>query len=55
MALVILFLPLLGALFSGFFHSIVGEKLAKLFATVCMLFSMVFSWFILMKYVVLLR
>ena len=46
MALVILFLPLLGALFSGFFHSIVGEKLAKLFATVCMLFSMLFSWFI---------
>ena len=46
MALVILLLPLLGALFSGFFHSIVGEKLAKLFATICMFFSMVFSWFI---------
>ena len=46
MAPVVLFLPLLGALFSGFFHSYVGEKLAKLFATVCMLFSMVLSWFI---------
>ena len=50
MALTILFLPLIGALFSGFFHTLVGEKSAKMVSTICMFFSAVLSWFILTTY-----
>ena len=46
MAPIVLFLPLVGALFSGFLHPIFGEKSAKLFATICMFFSAVLSWLI---------
>ena len=50
MAPVILFLPLVGALFAGFLHTLVGEKLAKLFATICVFLSAALSWFIFTTY-----
>ena len=46
MALGILFLPLVGALFSGFLHPLVGEKSAKFFATMCVFISALLSWVI---------
>ena len=43
---VILFLPLVGALVSGFFHHLIGEKSAKLFTTICVFLSAMISWII---------
>ncbi len=44
MTLVILFLPLIGALIAGFLHSAVSEKIVKFIATVCIFVSATLSW-----------
>ena len=44
MPVIILFSPLVGAIFSGFFYTHFGEKLAKLIATVCVFISALLSW-----------
>ena len=46
MSFIILFLPLIGALISGFFPSFLGEKIVKIIATACIFFSSVLSWFV---------
>ena len=44
MSAIILFLPLVGAIVSGFFHNQIGEKLVKIISTFCVLLSCIISW-----------
>ena len=46
MSLAILFLPFLGAIIAGFFHTILGEKLIKYISVGCMFVSALFSWIV---------
>ena len=50
MSLIVLFSPLFGAIFSGFFHSLVGETYAKIVSTSCVFLSAILSWFIFSNY-----
>ena len=44
MTTLILFLPLVGSIIAGFFHTLLGERLAKIVTTFCIFVSAGFSW-----------